>query len=219
MATTDDEGSGDSGSGTQPNGYYPCLSDDECVSGNCYAMGLLNGICSECDADEDCADTTGFGCNPPDIANPVLPALCGDGGLGAGCEETTACVDGLTCELVLAIPAIHQFTHCSACASHDDCSGEELCALTIDITTLSGYWSCLEPGSVQVGGTCDQNGDGDLACASGNCAQADIDNLVYMGLCSECDEDADCPEGWGCQAASIDTYNILAVPAVCVQRG
>lgn len=219
--TSADEPSGASedttGASGQPNGYYPCLSDDECMSGNCFDMGALNGICSECNADEDCADITGFGCNPPDIANPVLPAVCGDGELGAGCEDATACADGLTCELVLSIPLVHEFTHCSACTTHDDCSGDELCSVTIDITTISGFWSCLEPGSVEIGGTCDHDGDGDQVCASGNCAEADIDNLAFMGLCSECDEDSDCLEGWHCQDADIKTANVVAVPAVCVQ--
>jgi hypothetical protein len=201
----------------EPNGFYPCTTDGECASGHCYAMGVLGGVCSECDADEDCVDVTGFGCNPPDIAGPVLPAVCGDGELGSGCEDSTACADGLTCEEVLTIPAVDQFTHCSSCATHDDCRGEQLCAITIDITTISGFWSCIEPGSVEIGGTCDHDGDGDLACASGNCAEADIDNLAFMGLCSECDEDSDCADGSHCQPADIDTFDVMGIPAVCVQ--
>jgi hypothetical protein len=215
--SSDDTGGddGSTGGSGHPNGT-PCTSDDDCASGHCYIVLAPDGLCGECETDEDCEDITGFGCNPPDFASPdFAPATCGDGGLGSGCESSAACVEGLTCEVVLSLLVL-DFTHCSACATHGDCGGDDLCSVTIDISTISGHWSCIPPASVGIGGTCDVDGDGDLACASGNCAQASIDNLGFLGICSECDADDDCADGFHCQAADVDTAEVMLIPATCV---
>jgi hypothetical protein len=213
-------GSTDDGAMGLPDGALHCVADSDCASGHCFDLSILGTICGECNSDDDCVDVTGFGCSPPDFAGkPYAGATCGDGELGSGCETTDACAVGLTCELVLSVPVISSFRFCSECASHADCDGDMLCEPIIQLTEVTGHWGCVAPGSTPIGESCDHTGDGDLACASGNCAAASLDNLALMGLCSECDADADCPEGWGCQAADIDTAEVVPHPAVCVQRG
>ncbi len=207
------------GSDGQPNGFFYCFADEECASGHCFDLGLLNGICSECSADAHCAEREGFGCSPPNIAAQPgpAPAVCNDGSLGAGCETSEACAQGLTCELILTVPLIYTFSNCSECAGHGDCLDSQLCSPTIEVTELSGYLSCVGPGSVEIGGTCDAAGDGDQVCASGACAPATIDGLANIGLCSECDADADCPDGWTCADAYVNTFDVESVPAACVR--
>lgn len=204
----------------QPNGYYPCYSDEDCASGVCFSFGVLGAICSECKTDADCAAITGFGCTPPDIGQvPYEPAHCNMGELGGGCMSSGACADGLTCESILDIGFVWHFHSCSACATHDDCAAGELCSPTIIIEDVAGYLACEPLGSVPIGGTCDFAADGDLVCASGACARASIDGFAYIGVCSECDEDADCPDGLVCRDASVGTADVVIIPAACMAPG
>lgn len=206
---------GGTGAMTWPNGS-PCLDDRACASGYCYPFGDV-GFCSECVTDADCADVTGFGCTPPDVATDFEGAKCSDGGLGGGCTSSAACGEGLTCEHILKVTDYHDYWSCSACAIDDDCPDSTVCSPVILIEHVNGYLDCVALASVAIGGSCDPFDDGDLVCESGQCAIATIDDLAYIGLCSECDDDADCQEGWECSVAYVATADVEAVPSMCVE--
>lgn len=163
----------------------------DCCSGNCYVVGPLGGVCSECDEDSDCPE---WGCSP---GSPITgePAACGDGGPGSGCESDQACQPGYTCNVIFDIPGIVETSTCSECADDLDCSPGTLCAPEYDLSLLRGLWSCVAPMSLPDAAGCDEAGSGDQQCASGNCAQAPLMGIPLLGVCSECDEDGDCGGG------------------------
>ncbi|MCA9705064.1 MAG: hypothetical protein KDK70_04335 [Myxococcales bacterium] len=164
----------------------PCADPSECCSGACFTVGALGGVCSECDSDEDC----GWGCN---FGNPLagIPAVCGDGGLGAGCETSSACQPGLVCNAVVELPGIIESSGCSECASDDDCLPGLLCAPSYDPGLMTGFWRCVLPGSEPNDAGCAS----DEVCASGQCAPASVMGVPLVSVCAECNEDVDCDEG------------------------
>ena len=205
---TDSEGSSSSGdgSGLLPDGAQ-CSSDDECIN-DCYEVGALGGICGECDEDADCP---GGGCSLP---NPVTaePSYCNLGELGGGCETSAACGPGLECAEVLSVPGIFDSSTCSECLDDTDCPGQT-CQPSYDVPNLSGVLLCVDLDSLPDGAGCDLD-TGDAACMSGVCATADFMMLLQLGVCSECNDDTDCPGGT-CQPAEID-LGMGLVPGVCV---
>ncbi|MCA9712832.1 MAG: hypothetical protein KDK70_43795, partial [Myxococcales bacterium] len=133
-----------------PGGGMACSLPGECASNQCYTIGILGGVCSECDEDADCA----FGCSP---ANPLTGdcALCCDGSLGCGCETALACQAGLACASLLNVPGIVDISTCSECANDLDCAGGELCAPSYDLANFGGLHQCVPPMSQANGVGCE----------------------------------------------------------------
>lgn len=199
--------------GPHENGWYPCQSDAECISGNCFEY-TGQGICGECDEDSDCA--SGLACAPPNAGVfPYEPPHCDDGGLGSACSDDTQCLGGRTCRHVLEIPGIYDWWTCADCAGDADCAPPTVCTQTIVLTETNGWYTCVEPSSLELAAPCDLLGNGDLTCQSGACAAASIDGLVDIGICSECDDDLDCGTGAHCVAPDIDTALVLAIAGYC----
>lgn len=189
--------SGAAGSSTGPvcenagaNGNA-CSDACDCMSNECFTVGALGGVCSDCDSDEDCTDV-GFGCN---FGNPLsmTPAVCSEtGDLGEGCETSDACAEGLSCTTLIDVPGVVTAQTCSECASDDDCT-DQLCAPTYDIESIAGHFQCVDMGSVPNDEGCDFMSDtGNDQCMSGNCAPAAVMGIPVVGVCSPCNEDQDC---------------------------
>ncbi|MCA9656646.1 MAG: hypothetical protein H6712_05405 [Myxococcales bacterium] len=217
--SSSDEGGSDSGSSgggmpfvCPPGGGMPCVSGAECASNECYVLGPLGGVCSECDEDADCA----YGCNP---GNPISGqcATCCDGSGGCGCETAAACLPGLFCTQLIQVPGIVDISTCSGCSTDLDCAGGDLCVPTYDLSTLRGEHGCLPPGSRANEEGCNGAGSGDLQCASGNCAPASLMGIPVIWACSECDEDADCTTG-SCMLPElvINGTMLELVPGACL---
>lgn len=177
--------------GPQPNGAQ-CMNDDECESKNCYSSVLLGGgVCSECNADADCAAPL-ISCT---ISPVMMYAVCEDGSAGDNCSSEDACQDELFCEDLIPIPGVIP-GFCSDCAESTDCPMGQICSPTLDLVTFSGKKGCVEPGSVENGGLCPlDEADGDMACMSGKCAAVSVMGFVMLGVCGECESDADCMGG------------------------
>ncbi|MEX1365511.1 MAG: hypothetical protein AB1Z98_20455 [Nannocystaceae bacterium] len=168
-----------------------CAEPSDCCTGQCYVAGPLGGVCSECDQDSDCGE---YGCDP---GSPVegIPAVCGDGGLGSGCDNGIACQPDLVCNTIVDVPGILETNTCGECAGDLDCPAGQLCAPEYELSRPGGYWYCASPMSLPDTAGCDAEGSGDLQCASGNCAVVVLMGIPLMGVCSVCDEDADCRAG------------------------
>ncbi len=194
--TTDTgDASSSSGSDLLPSGSA-CTSDTEC-QGLCYINPVLGGICGECTSDSDCE----WGCTAPNpFGNPQTGAVCGMGENGDGCETNAACI-GQACGEIFAIQGVLEVSTCGECLSDADCTG--LCSPTVDFGAFGGSWNCVGPGTLPDGATCDFEGSGSAACGSGFCAVASVQGLIEIGVCSECEEDGDCPGGT-CQPPTID---------------
>ncbi len=170
-----------------PNGGA-CMSDEACESGNCFETPIIS-LCGECDEDADCA---GGGCSIP---NPLTmaPSVCNMGELGGGCETTDVCEEGLVCALILSVDAIMlTASTCSECETDADCDAVtpgSLCSPTYNVADISGYKSCVMPGTVANGLGCDFMGSGNDACESGLCTPADAAGFVELGICSDCGTD------------------------------
>jgi len=190
-----------------PNGSQ-CSSDEECESNQCFVAGVLGGICGECNEDADCV---GGGCTP---ANPITsaPPVCNDGELADGCESTAACMPGLECASILSVPGILDANTCSECLDDTDCPGQT-CQPSYDVPGLTGVLVCVDLGSLADGDGCDL-ATGAAACSSGTCAAADFMMLFELGVCSECQVDADCPGGT-CQGPEIDLVEGL-IAGTCI---
>jgi hypothetical protein len=207
-------GGSDTGGGMTTGGGLPdgasCSMDDECASDRCYVVGVLGGICGECTSDADCP---GGGCSPP---NPLLqtPAQCNLGEQGGGCETDDACCGIGICSTVISVPGILSASTCGQCESDADCGGPGLCQPNLDIMNLSGLWECVAPGSLPNGASCSTNATGDGACASGICATASVMGLLDVGICSECESNADCVAGT-CTPPAVDLGAGL-IPGMCV---
>ena len=97
--TTDPTGGG------LPDGST-CNSGDECISGECFVIQILGGICGQCDEDTDC---DGGGCTLPNpLGQPPVGSVCNDGSYGDGCETDDVCADELMCAVVIDVPGILQ---------------------------------------------------------------------------------------------------------------
>lgn len=211
-------GSSSGGTEPQPNGGS-CMTDDQCESNSCFALGALGGVCGECKGDADCADTTMHGCSVPNpLSSPARPALCNDGSFGAGCETSDVCVDNLTCAEILNASIIGLVAStCSDCASDDDCADlteTPLCTINYDVAEVSGNRTCVAAGSVPDGEGCDLAGTGNDACMSGHCVGATLAGIT-LGVCSVCATDDDCNVDMGetCVLPTIGATGIM--PGVC----
>lgn len=201
---TDDEGNDTAADGTS------CTDDDECRSGHCFVLGILGGVCGECELDEDCA---GGGCSLPDpFAEPPAGSTCNDGGSGDGCMSDAVCAGELVCVQLFVLEGVLTTSTCGECHDDGDCSGGTLCAPDLDPATFGGATHCVAPGSLANGHTCDFTGSGDASCDSGHCAVANVMNLLELGVCSECEDDGDCGGG-ACVPATVQDGSI--VPATC----
>lgn len=208
-------------SGTESDGAI-CQAPCDCASGACFSFGddsLLWSTCGECDGDADCP---GGGCNAASWLS-LYPSSCHDGALGGSCESDTACDPGLSCALMVEIAG--QVTHrtCSACLSDADCADDTLCSPTYDVASAGGFRSCVAPGSLPLGASCDPFSNGASACASGICSTVDILSELagppgfVVGVCSECVLN-DCIYPQVCSGASLDTRTLALVAATCISK-
>jgi hypothetical protein len=217
-STTADTGSTDESTGEEPVEPMPdgasCEVNEECISGFCYFISVLGGICGECNADSDCPDG---GCSLPNpLAQPPVGAHCNMGEPGAGCMSDEICQEGYTCETILSVPGILETAACSECEVDTDCGEGMLCSPTYDILNISGQRVCVMPGSVPNGEGCDHlSGTGNDACTSGLCATVDIMMLLQLGVCGDCGVDADCTPPDVCLPADIDITTGEVTPPTC----
>lgn len=185
-----------------PNGS-PCATDDECESMNCFTNPLaMQGICSECNEDQDCVDLgTGISCS----IGQMGWAVCEDGSVGDQCMSQAACQEGLFCDALIEIPIPGIFPDfCGECETSADCADGEVCTPELDVATFTGAKKCVAMGSVANDALCPVGEpDADSACMSGFCSVATIMQLIQVGLCGECLSDADCMGGT-CVDAMID---------------
>jgi hypothetical protein len=189
-----------------------CTEDAQCESGMCFVASVVGGICGECLGDDDC---DGGGCSIPNpFKDPPEGAFCNMGEQGGGCESTDACQGDQVCALILDVPGIIEASTCSECLDSSQCDGEALCNPHYDVIELSGYNSCVAPGSVANGLGCTIGEEGSAACASGFCADASVRGLLNLGVCSECIEDGDCADGETCLAPEVNLTSGL-VAGVC----
>ncbi len=183
----------------------PCVEGNECSSCECFVVGPLGGVCSECDGDSDCE----FGCN---FGSPLtgMPAFCGDGSPGSGCQNSTACLPGLPCVPVVEIPGIIESSACSECAADVDCPGQQCAPLYFD-DLFTGTWYCASNGTVPNGEGCGGNEE----CASGNCATAALMGIPVLTVCSECNESSDCPGACIPPEVEINGTDLELLPGFC----
>lgn len=219
--TGDDSSSGTTGPVCENAGDngVACSDPCDCMSNECFTVGALGGVCSDCDSDEDCADI-GFGCN---FGNPLtlMPAVCSQtGDLGEGCETSDACADGFSCTTLIDVPGVITARTCSECESDSDCT-DQLCAPTYDIENIAGHYLCVDMGSIPNDEGCDfMSGTGNDQCMSGNCAPAAVQGIPVLGVCSPCNEDQDCVDMGmtTCQfpELAIDGTMLSLVPGTCM---
>jgi len=183
----------------------PCADPSDCCSGQCFTVGPLGGVCSECDGDEDCE----FGCN---FGSPLsgMPAVCGDGLPGAGCQTSDACQLGLSCVPIIEVPGIIETSSCSECSSDVDCPGQQCAPLYFE-DLFTGTWICAANETVPNGQGC----GGDEECLSGSCALATLMGIPVLTVCSECTEDADCPGSCVLPEVEISGTGLELVPGFC----
>lgn len=141
-----------------------CTTDAQCVSAHCN-----QGICSECEADADCA--SGGTCE--DDTNGVGYYVC-SGGLGDACTSGADCGTGYCFD-----PPGGGANRCSECEVNGDCGAQRACRYDIG----DRYASCVGTGAL--GNICN-TGD---QCASGFC---------QGGVCSQCETTQDCTGGGDC---------------------
>lgn len=191
-----------------------CETNEECISGFCYYIAILGGICGECNMDSDCPEG---GCSLPNpLAQPPTGAHCNMGEPGAGCMSDDICQDDYTCESIIEVPGILEAATCSECELDTDCMDGMLCSPAYDILNISGQRICVEPGSVPNGEGCDHlSGSGNMQCESGLCATVDIMMLLQLGVCGDCSVDADCMMPDVCLPADIDVTTGTVTPPTC----
>lgn len=184
----------------------------DCCSGSCSVVGPLGGVCSECENDGDCR----WGCTPSWPLDGT-PAVCNDGGVGAGCQTSAACQPGLVCEEIVNIPGILTRRSCGLCSTDLDCPPGLLCGVMAEVETLGGFHACIPPGTVPPGQSCDLEGSGAQQCSTGICAPATLMDIPVFGVCSMCQTDADCLGG-SCQlpVIDIDGTGLELIPGACV---
>jgi hypothetical protein len=118
--------------------------------------------------------------------------------------------------LILDVAGILQASTCSECGSDSDCADPDpLCTIQYDIGNVSGQKVCVAPGSVPDGDGCDLEGSGAMACESGICNDIDIMGLASVGICGECESDADCTGGQTCTEGSVDLETGDVTPSAC----
>jgi hypothetical protein len=191
----------------------------DCASDNCFLVGPLGGVCSECDESADCEATTGFGCN---FGNPLTgtPAVCSmTGAVGESCETADDCDPALApfCPVLIEVPGILSAATCSECEGDMGCMGGDICTPTYDIANIGGNYFCAPPGSVPNDEGCNLTGDG-TECMSGQCAPASLMGIPVVAVCSPCNEDGDCGGGETCMLpeVAIEGNSLALVPGACV---
>lgn len=206
-----------------------CNEDEDCDSGYCYNPAGFFGICGDCNhEDEGCS--AGNRCKYQDPLDPSVHPICVSKNQATGegllCESNSECGKYFqsffqapyTCAPIVEDSLIPLST-CSYCEDDGDCGGRDphYCDIHVDFTDWKIYRQCEEEDS-QVNGTiCDLENDGHLTCQSGECAVMDL-GALSVGVCSECDEDADCGMGEYCDMPTIDyfvTNEYYLKPATC----
>lgn len=192
-----------------------------CASGKCFLIPILGGYCGECLDDDDCPG----GCTIP---NPIagVGATCNLGGVGAGCNEDVTCLNSCAsrCGTVLSVPGILEVSTCGECKADADCKspGKPNCSPVYDIPNFAGGFSCLPDASVPNNGGCALTDDGmgqplgNNVCMSGKCGEATVMGLLKVGICGECNSNADCPMGQSCTDPVVDLEKGMLVGATCV---
>jgi hypothetical protein len=192
-----------------------------CETGKCFVIPILGGLCGECLGDEDCA---GGGCTVP---NPLggLGSVCNKGEPGAGCQSDAVCQDPAAplCKLVLSVPGIIDVATCSACRSNADCPDPNMhnCSPEYDLPGFGGQYVCKADGSAQNNTGCaldDCQGQplGDRVCASGFCNAASVQDVLFIGVCSECRSNGDCAPGLTCSDPQVDLQSNTLIGSRCV---
>ena len=198
-----------------------------CESGKCFIVPAIGGFCGECLADADCA-ATGGGCTVP---NPIamVGSTCNMGEAGAGCETNEICAtdEASFCGLLLEVPGIIQVSTCGACATGDDCLAADPalpnCAPTYDVMNFSGQYVCVADASVPNNEGCNIAVDemdlpvGNASCVSGFCGTATVMGLVKLGICGECNSNADCVKigKAKCAEATVDLQGATLLGSTC----
>lgn len=203
QSTTDDP----TNTAPQPNGE-PCADDSECESMHCYTsiLSMGQGVCSECEEDQDCVDAgTGIGCTPDLLS---MSAVCTPGALGDGCQTDAACMDGLHCAPVIDSGGLLPTTFCGECAESSDCMNGQLCSPKFNAMSFDGNTACVDPGSVPNNDLCPDGQDGDAACMSGHCETISVMGLLQVPVCGECSSDADCMNGETCTPGEVGMSGI-----------
>lgn len=190
-----------------------------CASGTCNVVPILGGWCGECTNDGECDPG---GCTPP---NPVkrIGSQCNMGEPGAGCQSDDVCVDPAhsLCAVILAVEGIISVSTCGECKVNANCPAiAPNCSPVYAVEKFSGAFACVADGSVANGGGCnlsptDTGPIGDLACASGKCGEATVMGLLAVGICGECNSDADCQVGLTCVDPAVDLDAGTLSGAVC----
>ena len=191
-----------------------------CKSGLCFLVPILGGWCGECLVDTDCGEG---GCSVP---NPIAGtgSVCNTGEPGAGCMTDDVCTDpdNLSCGTLLEVPGIISVATCGECSENADCTDPALpnCTPTYDVMNFSGKYVCVADNTVPNNEGCnltEENGEpvGNVACMSGFCGEALVMSLLSVGICGECNSDADCNMGQTCTDPQVDLTNALLVGSVC----
>jgi len=190
-----------------------CIEDCECMSNKCFFVTGFGGRCSECLGDDDCPDG---GCTPPNpLADPPVGAVCNMGAAGEGCETSDVCQDGLVCGVILDAEPILSVSTCGECDADNPCPDGQLCSPTVDLLAFSGENICVDPGTVPNGQACDVV-TGNEACESGICHVVELAPAVLIGVCGDCNVDADCTGMQVCSDPDIDTMTGVVTPPMCV---
>jgi len=194
-----------------------------CASGKCYLVPILGGWCGECLADADCSPG---GCTVP---NPIdnIGSTCNMGEPGAGCETSEVCTDlaNANCGTLLEVMGIIKVATCGECATNADCTADPKlnnCAPTYDVMKFSGKYVCVEDGSTPNNEGCNLQDEGNgpvgnKACMSNFCGEANVMGLLKVGICGECNSNADCPvDKPTCSDSQVDLNQATLVGSVCM---
>ena len=197
------------------------LSGCGCASGKCFLVPILGGLCSECLDDDDCPG----GCTAP---NPIagVGATCNLGEPGAGCNSDATCRNtcAATCGLVLSVQGIIDVSTCGQCETNADCLSAKRpnCSPDYDVAGFGGQLSCKPDHSIPNNVGCSLTDDGmgeplgNHACQSGKCGEASVMGQLKLGICGECNANADCPNGQVCSDPMVDLNGGTLIGSVCV---
>lgn len=196
-----------------------------CKSGKCFLIPVTGGFCGECLEDSDCPNG---GCTVP---NPVaqVGSACNMGEPGAGCMTDAVCNDpnNTSCGTLYDVPSIIKIRTCGECdgaEGSDDCTDPELpnCSPAYDLLNFGGRYACVGDNSKPNNEGCNPAEDpyipgeliGNRDCMSGFCGEADAQGLP-LGICGECNVDADCPMNMTCSEPDADLQTGVLTGAFC----
>jgi hypothetical protein len=170
------------------NGRW-CGRDQDCTSGKCFFVSNYYGVCGACSSGSNCSSSS---CNPPNPGRlPATPSVCGTGAAGSGCETTSDCTGGRTCQPVLTTNLGYTVRTCSTCATDSNCPGDAKCSAVLDWTGNRAYRGCVVNGSLSLAALCSS----DASCASGKCANYLFPDGTSVGVCSTCKTGSQCASG------------------------